>query len=138
MDASPHNGHITRILLIEDDSHIGRIIEMALLELGVPYEFVSVLSAEEGLQFWEEHPFDVLLTDYNLRGMNGVQLIETIRARGFSPRVLLVTAYDSSELRHKIHDLHIDAYVTKPFFMDDLVTIVRHLLQPPISRTVNG
>ncbi len=137
MDASQHQGHITRILLVEDDSHIGRIIEMALLELGVPYEFVSVLSAEEGLELWEEHPFDLLLTDYNLRGMNGIQLVEALHVRGFTPRVLMVTAYDSSDLRHEVKDLHIDAYVTKPFFMDDLVMSVRKLLQPPVSRAVN-
>ncbi|EFO80038.1 response regulator receiver protein [Oscillochloris trichoides DG-6] len=138
MAAPLHTSHTTRILLVEDDSHIGRIIEMALLELGVPYEFASALSAEEGLHLWEEHPFDVLLTDYNLRGMNGVQLIEALRVRGFTPRVLLITAYDSSDLRHELDHLHIDAYVTKPFFMDDLVMIVRKLMQPPVSRAVNG
>ncbi|NTW97884.1 MAG: response regulator [Oscillochloris sp.] len=137
MGAETGHDHTTRILLVEDDSHIGRIIEMALLELGTPYEFASAISAEEGLELWEQQPFDVLLTDYNLRGMNGIQLIETLRQRGFSARTLLVTAYDSSELRRELRNLHIDAYLTKPFFMDDLVDTVRCLLQPPASREVN-
>ena len=50
-----------RILLVEDDNHIGRVIELALSELGVSYEFVTVLSAEEGLELWEQQPFDLLL-----------------------------------------------------------------------------
>jgi two-component system, OmpR family, response regulator len=129
--------HITRILLVEDDSHIGRIIEMALLELGVPYEFASAISAEDGLALWEQQPFDVLLTDYNLRGMNGIQLIEALRQRGFYVPTLLVTAYDSPEMRDEVRNLHIDAYLTKPFFMDDLVDTVRCLLQPPTTREVN-
>jgi CheY-like chemotaxis protein len=128
----------TRILLVEDDSHIGRIIELALPELGIPYEFVSAISAEEGLEQWERRPFDVLLTDYNLRGMNGLQLIEELRRQGFCVPTLLVTAYDSPEMRREVRNLNIDAYLTKPFFMDDLVDTVRRLLPTPTARAVNG
>ncbi|MEI7772336.1 MAG: response regulator [Chloroflexales bacterium] len=128
----------TRILLVEDDSHIGRIIELSLPELGIPYEFISAISAEDGLAQWERQPFDVLLTDYNLRGMNGLQLIEELRRRGFHIPTLLVTAYDSAEVRREVRNLKIDAYLTKPFFMDDLVDTVRRLLPTATAREVNG
>lgn len=137
MSAYPGPDHKTRILLVEDDSHIGRIIEMALPELGQPYEFISVISAEEGLDLWNERPFDVLLTDYNLRGMNGLQLVQELRKQGHRVPTLLVTAYDSAELRRDVRNLNIDAYLTKPFFMDELVDIVRRLLPAPAAREVN-
>jgi CheY-like chemotaxis protein len=135
--------HIThdqpiRILLVEDDSHIGRIIELALPELGIPYEFVSAISAEDGLEQWDQQPFDVLLTDYNLRGMNGLQLIEELRRQGFHIPTLLVTAYDSADMRREVRNLHIDAYLPKPFFMDELVDTVRRLLPAQATREVNG
>ncbi|NNJ11878.1 response regulator [Chloroflexales bacterium ZM16-3] len=130
--------HPIRILLVEDDSHIGRIIELSLPELGIPYEFTSAISAEDGLDLWERRPFDVLLTDYNLRGMNGLQLIEELRRQGFHVPTLLVTAYDSSDLRRDVRSLNIDAYLTKPFFMDELVDTVRRLLPAPAAREVNG
>ncbi|MEI7643411.1 MAG: response regulator [Chloroflexales bacterium] len=126
-----------RILLVEDDSHIGRIIELALPELGIPYEFVSAISAEEGIEQWEQRPFDMLLTDYNLRGMNGIQLIEQLRRQGFRVPALLVTAYDSPEIRREVRNLSIDAYLTKPFFIDELVDTVRRLLPTSTSREVN-
>jgi two-component system OmpR family response regulator len=127
-----------RILLVEDDNHIGRIIELALPELGLPYEFVTVLSAEEGLELWERQPFDLLLSDYNLRGMTGLQLIETLKDRGVSAPMILVTAYDSADLRRDARTLRVDAYLTKPFFMDELVGTVRRLLPQSTAREVNG
>ena len=127
-----------RILLVEDDNHIGRIIELALPELGVPYEFVTVLSAEEGIELWELQPFDLLLSDYNLRGMMGLQLIETLKKQGVSAPMILVTAYDSADLRRDARTLKVDAYMTKPFFMDELVDTVRRLLPQSSAREVNG
>jgi two-component system, OmpR family, response regulator len=126
-----------RILLVEDDNHIGRIIELALPELGLPYEFVTVLSAEEGIELWELQPFDLLLSDYNLRGMTGLKLIEMLRERGVSAPMILVTAYDSADLRRDARTLKVDAYMTKPFFMDELIETVRRLL-PSTAREVNG
>jgi two-component system OmpR family response regulator len=127
-----------RILLVEDDNHIGRIIELALPELGLPYDFVTVLSAEEGLELWEHQPFDLLLTDYNLRGMTGLKLVEILRGRGVKAPIVLVTAYDSADLRKEARALKIDAYMTKPFFMDELVETVRGLLPKVSAREVNG
>lgn len=127
-----------RILLVEDDNHIGRIIELALPELGIPYEFVTVLSAEEGLELWDVEPFDLLLTDFNLRGMTGLKLVEILRQRGVRAPIVLVTAYDSAEVRKEARALGIDAYMTKPFFMDELVDTVRRLLPQSSAREVNG
>lgn len=127
-----------RILLVEDDNHIGRIIELALPELGIPYEFVAVLSAEEGLELWEESPFDLLLTDFNLRGMTGLKLVEILKQRGETTPTVLVTAYDSTEVRKEARSVGVDAYVIKPFFMDELVETVRRLLPVNTSREVNG
>ncbi|MEI8307908.1 MAG: response regulator [Chloroflexales bacterium] len=138
MGSHTAQGTPIRILLVEDDSHIGRIIELSLPELGIPYEFVSAISAEDGLEQWRRKPFDVLLTDYNLRGMNGLQLVEELRRQGFRVPTLLVTAYDSSEVRREVRNLHIDAYLPKPFFMDDLVDAVRRLLPSSTTREVNG
>lgn len=138
MVADTASGHQLRILLVEDDNHIGRIIELALPELGIPYEFVSELSAEEGLEQWERRPFDLLLTDLNLRGMSGLSLVKTLRERGVEIPIVLVTAYDSIEVRRGVRDLAIDAYLTKPFFMDELIDTVRRLLPQQSAREVNG
>ncbi|WP_322511483.1 response regulator [Chloroflexus sp.] len=121
-------GHPVRILLVEDDNNIGRIIEFAMRGIGIPYEFVSVLSAEEGLERWQEQPFDLLITDYNLRGMNGVRLIKALHERGYYPPTLIVTAYDSAEVRQAAAEAAVDSYMTKPFFIDELIERIKQLL----------
>ncbi|MCS6889720.1 MAG: response regulator [Chloroflexus sp.] len=128
-------GHPVRILLVEDDNNIGRIIEFAMRGIGIPYEFVSVLSAEEGLERWEEQPFDLLITDYNLRGMNGVRLIKALHERGYYPPALIVTAYDSAEVRKAAAEAAVDGYMTKPFFIDELIERIKQLL--PSSHIVH-
>lgn len=127
-----------RILLVEDDNHIGRIIELALAGLGVPYEFVTALSAEEGWDLWMHAPFDLLLTDYNLRGMTGLQLVEQLKAHGVTAPMILVTAYDTPDLRRAARELHVAGFLPKPFFMDDLLRTVHTFLPQGQAREVNG
>lgn len=141
MTHMPANGHPVRILLVEDDNNIGRIIELAMRGLGIPYEFVSVLSAEEGLERWREQPFDLLITDYNLRGMNGVRLIKELHAQGYYPPTLIVTAYDSAEVRNAAAEAAVDGYMTKPFFIDELIERIKQLLPSAHivhERAING
>ncbi len=128
---------VLRILTVEDDSHIGRIIQLAMPELGVPYEFAAVLTAEEGLELWQQQPFDLLLTDYNLRGMNGLKLITMLKDQGFNVPMVLITAYDNPQLAREAREVGVSAYIPKPFFMDELVNVVRRLTSSN-ARTVNG
>lgn len=135
------NGHPVRILLVEDDNNIGRIIELAMHSINTPYEFESVLSAEEALERWEAQPFDLLISDYNLRGMNGVRLVKTLRERGYYPATLVVTAYDSAEVRAAVKEAAIDSYMTKPFFIDELIENIKQLLpgsKQMRERIING
>ncbi len=128
---------VLRILTVEDDSHIGRIIQLAMPELGVPYEFAAVLTAEEGLELWQQQPFDLLLTDYNLRGMNGLKLITILKDQGFNVPMVLITAYDNPQLAREAREVGVSAYIPKPFFIDELVNVVRRLTSSN-ARTVNG
>lgn len=126
-----------RILLVEDENQIGRIIELGLRALGFPFEFVNVLSAEEGLARWEERPFDLLLTDYNLRGMNGLRLVSILKERGEQAPMVLVTAYDTPQLANDARSAGVAAYISKPFFIDQMIDTIRTLL-PATERAVNG
>lgn len=117
-----------RILLVEDDNSIARIIELGMHDLKEPYQLDQVLSAEEGLELWEQQPYDLLLTDYNLRGMSGLKLIETLKGKGASAPMVLFTAYDTPDLRKRARLAGVAAFVAKPFFVDVFVNLTRQLL----------
>jgi two-component system OmpR family response regulator len=118
-----------RILLVEDDGSIARIIMIAMRDLGVPYKLDQAFSAEEGLELWDAQPYDVLLTDYNLRGMNGIAMIAALRTRGATdlPTVLF-TAYDDARIQKDARTVGVSRFVTKPFVIEEFVKLTRELL----------
>jgi CheY-like chemotaxis protein len=120
-----------RILLVEDDGSIARIIMIAMRDIGMPYELDQAFSAEEGLELWDVQPYDVVLTDYNLRGMNGIAMIAALRTRGAAnlPTVLF-TAYDDARIQKDARTVGVTRFVTKPFVIEEFVRLTRELVLP--------
>jgi CheY-like chemotaxis protein len=120
--------HSFRILLVEDDSGISKIIALAMHELSVPYHLDQALSAEEALELWNREPYDLVLTDYNLRGMSGIALIGELRQRGVSIPTVLFTAYDSPQTRREARAIGVTRFISKPFLLEEFVRVVGTLL----------
>src|SRR5688500_4639750 len=118
-----------RILLVEDDGSIARIIMIAMRDIGVPSAIDQAYSAEEGIELWDQLPYDIVLTDYNLRGMSGIAMIAALRARGAAdlPTVLF-TAYDDVRIQKEARAIGITRFVSKPFVIEEFVRLTRELL----------
>ena len=121
----------SRILIVEDDYHISRIIELSFAELHVPYVLDTAFSAEEGLALWQSQPYDLLLTDYNLRGMSGLKLIAALKATGTTASMIMVTAYGTPQLERDARHLGVAAFIPKPFVIDELIDVIRRFLPQP-------
>jgi two-component system, OmpR family, response regulator len=123
-----------RILLVEDDGSIARIIMIAMRDIGVPYVIDQAYSAEEGIELWDQQPYDIVLTDYNLRGMSGIAMIAALRARGAAdlPTVLF-TAYDDARIQKEARAIGITRFVSKPFVIEEFVRLTRELLPINVS-----
>jgi two-component system, OmpR family, response regulator len=117
-----------RILLVEDDSSISKILAIAMHELGMPYHLDQALSAEEGLELWEREPYDLLLTDYNLRGRSGLGLIGDLKQQGVTAPTVLFTAHDSAQIRRDARAIGVTRFIAKPFIIEEFVNTVRMLL----------
>ena len=126
-----------RILLVEDDGSIARIITIAMRDIGVPYAINQAYSAEEGLELWDQQPYDIVLADYNLRGMNGIAMIAALKARGAAdlPTVLF-TAYDDARIRKDARTVGVTRFVAKPFVIEEFVKLTRELL--PVNASEIG
>lgn len=117
-----------RILLVEDDHAIAMVISIGMQAIGIDYHLDHANGAEEGLELWERQPYDIVLTDYNLRGMNGLKMIEHLRKSGADVPTMLFTAYDSPQTARAARDQHITRYLVKPFLIDEFVRNTRELL----------
>lgn len=101
-----------RILLVEDDELFRRSLLSYLGILG--YEAVVAASAEEALEKQEHEPIDLVLTDFHLLRMNGIDLVRTLRSTGSKIPAILISGFLSEEVRQMASEVRIDAVLRKP------------------------
>ena len=117
-----------RVLVIEDDPDIGRLVTLQLAELG--FEYRLVVDGVQGLDEAERGRWDLLVLDLMLPRLDGLQICRRLRAgnRDYLP-ILMLTA-KSSELDRVLGlELGADDYLTKPFSMLELAARVKALLR---------
>ena len=113
------------ILVVEDDVQLARLVSSALTEAG-HYPFF-VHDGERALDKAKEAPFDLILLDIILPGMDGFDVLRHLRSQHMASRVLMLTA--RSEVKDRLTGLQLgaDDYLPKPFAMRELVARVNAL-----------
>lgn len=116
-----------RLLLIEDDTMIGRAVRQGLGDAGFTVDWVmDGLAAERALG---NGVYDLAVLDLGLPGQDGMAVLRGLRTRGNAIPVLIVTARDAVADRIAGLNAGADDYVLKPFDLDELIARVRALLR---------
>jgi len=123
-----------RILIIEDEQNIARVLELELQFEG--YETGVAHTGTEGLILYREASWDLILLDIMLPEMNGLDVLKRIRATEFETPVLLLTAKDAVSDKVAGLDLGANDYITKPFEMEELLARIRVTLRFRQKQTV--
>ncbi len=90
------------------------MLEQALRALAYDWQISTAASAQEALESLALHAPDLIITDYHMPSMNGLELIARVRDRRILSRIILITAYSSPELYEAAQRLNVDHYLTKP------------------------
>ena len=114
------------ILIIDDEQEIRESLEQLLRLEG--YQADSASTGEEGLKRIEGGVFDLVLLDINLPDRNGLDLLKSIKHDSPEVSVIMITAYDSSQMAFQASKEGAESYVTKPWDNDKLLLEVRNLL----------
>ena len=114
-----------RILIVEDERPVARQIAAALTEAG--HDSKAVHDGEAALDEVNKTPFDLIVLDIRLPGIDGFEVLRRLRAQHLAGRVLLLTARGAVEDRVTGLQLGADDYLPKPFAMRELVARVRAL-----------
>jgi len=114
-----------RILVVEDDVQLARQIASALTEAG--HDQVIVHDGERGLDKAKQKPFDLIVLDVILPGIDGFEVLRHLRSEHMASRVLMLTA--RGEVKDRVTGLQLgaDDYLPKPFAMRELVARVNAL-----------
>jgi two-component system response regulator QseB len=121
-----------RLLLVEDDAMIGEAIRAGLRREGFTVDWVH--DGAGAAQALRSEPFELLLLDLGLPGSDGLQLLKTLRERGETLPVLIITARDAVSDRVGGLDAGADDYLIKPFDLDELAARIRALLRRKSGR----
>jgi DNA-binding response OmpR family regulator len=118
---------VARLLVVEDERKLLRSLERGLRAEG--YEVVAAPTGEAGLGHAAEGPFDCVVLDLMLPGLDGLQVLADLRRAGHATPVLLLTARDAVEDRVAGLDAGADDYLVKPFAFAELLARLRALLR---------
>jgi two-component system response regulator MprA len=115
-----------RILIIEDDEGILKVLRRALVYEG--YQVDTALDGESGLNLNRDNHPDLVVLDWMLPGMDGIEVCRRLREMSSVP-ILMLTAKETLEDRVHGLDAGADDYMVKPFELDELLARVRALLR---------
>jgi DNA-binding response OmpR family regulator len=115
-----------KILLIEDDKKIAKNIKEYLKKEGFRVDLAK--DGEEGYYLAQHNNYDVLIVDWMLPKMSGIELIKKLREKDIFTPVLILTA--KSDIEDKVEGLKVaDDYLTKPFDFEELVARLKALFR---------
>lgn len=125
---------MANILLIEDEDNIRKIIAYDLKNAG--YDIVESRDGKEALEAARAHQFDVMIIDWMLPLMSGIDLVSQLRKEGCDSVMMMLTARDDeSDILHAFEE-GVDDYMTKPFSPRELLARIQaHLKRQHKSET---
>lgn len=116
-----------KILIVEDEPKTGSYLRQGLGEAG--YICDLACTGVDGLHLARQNSYDLLVLDVMLPGLDGWQILQTLRQHGVATPVLFLTARDQVEDRVKGFELGADDYLIKPFSFAELLARVRVILR---------
>ncbi len=114
-----------RVLIVEDEDKLRRILELQLLDSG--FDVVKAASAEEALPLIDRS--DLILTDLKLGGMTGLEMLQLIRRQDSHVPVIVMTAFGTVENAVDAMKAGAADFLLKPFSLDHLTTVVNKALE---------
>ena len=122
-----------KVLVIEDDPTVGQFVKRGLEEQRWGVDLAADGESGERLALSQE--YDLVILDMRLPGKNGLDVLQSLRSRGFERPVLVLTAQDAVDAKVRTLRAGADDYVTKPFAFEELLARVEALSRRPKALT---
>ena len=113
-----------RILVVDDEEQMDSTLTEILFDKG--YQVLQALSGDEAVAIFGQKPVDLVLLDLQMPGLSGADVLRHIRTKAPKTRVVIVTAFPERE--KEVKPLGYDAFIQKPFAMENLIRTVDSLL----------
>ncbi len=125
---------VPRVLIVDDQKEVVRLLQSAIESTGHEIEVVGAPSGEEALLEALQQPINLLVVDYMLPGISGIELIEKIRKRHPDVQGIFITGQTSRAVHREIMNANVQAFFVKPVPMVDFLDAVERCLG--LTRTI--
>jgi DNA-binding response OmpR family regulator len=118
----------SRIVIVEDQHEVSRLLRSALETLERDFSVAEIPSGEEALLDSSRNPVDLLVADYRLPGISGIELMHRIRSQHPNAKIILITGQTDPRVRKEVTEAGADAFFIKPVPMADFLDAVERQL----------
>ena len=119
------------VLIVDDAKDILFLLTHSVKRLGPEYEVSTATDGSAALEQLQKQQFDLIITDYMMGSMTGLDLAQEVRQVSPQTQVVLMSAYDTTNLRKAAKELDLSGYVGKPFTVPEVLEVV----QKAVART---
>lgn len=133
MTHADDNNKPLRLLVIDDEPIVGKRLQQVFAKMGFDVEtYTSALSAMESM---ERDPFDIVVTDLKMEGMDGMEVLERVKEKNPDTKVIIITGYAQLDTASEAFRKGVFDFIAKPFRLDELKrVIVRAMTGAMLSR----
>ena len=119
-----------RVLIVDDSPAIRRMVKRVIEMTGLPFEeFVEASDGMEALAAWRAMAPELILTDINMPGMNGEELLAELRREECGAKVLVISTDSTRERKERMRELGAAGYLPKPFSPEKLRDELERILE---------
>lgn len=115
-----------KLLLIDDDEFIRESLGYFFEDSGI--QVLALETAEEGLKEIMRDQFDVVISDYKLPGIDGIEFFRQIKTLGYAPIKFLITAYNNQYIQSKALENGVRAVITKPITSETIEAAMQGIM----------
>jgi CheY-like chemotaxis protein len=124
-----------RVLVVDDEDKILFVVRRALARLGEDCEVQTASDGRQALEMARDAPFDLVVTDLRMPGMDGIELTQALRDLDGNPVVIWMTAYGGCTKTAEMERLRVRCCLDKPIEIGDMRRIVSEVLWPADQAT---
>lgn len=119
-----------RVLIVDDDPDLLFLAAHGVKSLGPDFQVITAVDGHSALEQAKKQQFDLVITDYMMPEMTGLELVQAVRQLSSDTLFILMTAHhDTSGMRDEVEDLALAGFVGKPFSMPDLLGTIKGVIE---------
>lgn len=130
------NTDICRLLVVDDEAIVGKRLKQVFGKMG--FEIETYTDAPAALSAMAEKPFDIVVTDLKMEGMDGMEVLRRVRAMNPRTQVIIITGYASPDTAELAQQQGVFEFLAKPFRLDELKQVIFRALEHQKSNNLTA